>query len=379
VSGFIHNLVRRGAGLEPVATVRPPWVPNFAPTLSTRMRRHTPGLVEGIRETREQPHREASQEKLPPRVSGAVSSPAGSALPAHEPIQDSEPTDLPPLAQGRRADARRSTQGPQVQRLSEDSTDPHRVIEPSRGMSPSQDSQAASAATIRVNKAQQTEAGSGSRPAHDLPPGSPTGSSPELRAASEPERAPVTESSFPSSDDPSRTRVRASEETREQHTPTFRSPVVEQVPGDPTAAVAETGMSASRAPRGEIAMEAGNEQAPFRLEQTPSGEQASAGQPAPRSLARFAPTSSPVAAGPASVSEPEPGGRRSVVRPEPARPAGLTPMLQRPTERPEREPIHVRIGTVEVRATTPAPAPPLAPVPQGFDDYAAIRCYAGWG
>jgi hypothetical protein len=372
VSGFIHNLARRGAGLEPVATVRPPWVPNFAPALPTRMRRPAPG----IRQTREQPRRDASQEELAPRISGPVSSPAGSALPAHDPIPDSEPTDLPPPAQGRRADAQRSTQGSPVQRSPEGSTDPYRVMEPSRIISPSLDAQTAPAATIRVSNAQQTEAGSGSRPADDLPPGSPTVSSPELRAASEPERTPGTEGSFPNSDDPSRTRVRTSEETREKHKPAVRSPVVGQVQGDPTAAVAETGKSASRAPHGEIAMEAGHEQAPFRLGQTPSGEQALAELPAPSSLARFAPASSPVAAGPASVSEPV--GRASVVRPEPARPAVLTPMLQRPTERLEREPIHVRIGTVEVRATTP-PAPPLAPVPQGFDDYAALRSYAGWG
>src|SRR6185436_11287 len=43
--------------------------------------------------------------------------------------------------------------------------------------------------------------------------------------------------------------------------------------------------------------------------------------------------------------------------------------------------IHIRIGTVEVQA--PPPEPPLPPGPaaptnQGFEDYAALRTYAGW-
>ena len=46
----------------------------------------------------------------------------------------------------------------------------------------------------------------------------------------------------------------------------------------------------------------------------------------------------------------------------------------------EPRPIQVRIGTIEVRATTP-PAPPKPPVPtpQGFDDYAPLRNYLTWG
>jgi hypothetical protein len=46
------------------------------------------------------------------------------------------------------------------------------------------------------------------------------------------------------------------------------------------------------------------------------------------------------------------------------------------------QPIHVRIGTIEVRASTPPPArlpaTPAAPLPSGFEDYALIRSYAGW-
>jgi hypothetical protein len=42
------------------------------------------------------------------------------------------------------------------------------------------------------------------------------------------------------------------------------------------------------------------------------------------------------------------------------------------------QPIQVRIGTIEVRATTPPTTPPPAPAPHGFDDYATIRSYMSW-
>jgi len=46
----------------------------------------------------------------------------------------------------------------------------------------------------------------------------------------------------------------------------------------------------------------------------------------------------------------------------------------------EPRPIQVRIGTIEVRATTPPPpAPPPTPAPQGFGDYVLLRNYVNWG
>ena len=46
--------------------------------------------------------------------------------------------------------------------------------------------------------------------------------------------------------------------------------------------------------------------------------------------------------------------------------------------------VHIRIGTVEVRADVPAPAaeaaPPAAPVgAQGFDDFRRVRTHLAWG
>ncbi|MBA2714809.1 MAG: hypothetical protein H0U55_14790 [Rubrobacteraceae bacterium] len=48
------------------------------------------------------------------------------------------------------------------------------------------------------------------------------------------------------------------------------------------------------------------------------------------------------------------------------------------TPRQEPGPIQVHIGTVEVRASTPPPAPRQPPEPGGFDGYLAVRTYAGW-
>lgn len=48
------------------------------------------------------------------------------------------------------------------------------------------------------------------------------------------------------------------------------------------------------------------------------------------------------------------------------------------TAQPESGPIQVRIGTVEVRASTPPAASRQTPEPQGFDAYAAMRTYTGW-
>jgi hypothetical protein len=71
--------------------------------------------------------------------------------------------------------------------------------------------------------------------------------------------------------------------------------------------------------------------------------------------------------------------RQAIIKPAPAseRPFAL-PTMMGPTVTPsEPRPIQVRIGTIEVRATTPpAPTPPPAPKPQGFDNYLALRTYA---
>ena len=436
MSSFVHNLARRGAGLEPIATVRPPFVPNFAPGLPIRLWRPTPSLVGGVRETRELPHpttglrapvpksdQEAGQEMPPTRVSASeqVSSPVASSLPPHPPGSDPESPGLPPQALDERTDGQPFTQhspaqprhvavadksrereprlsdqdelqqrsqrpmmtlhpdripaGPRVGSSSEDQTVPGSWSAPeaqslpnkgpadsSRVLSPSQDAQEQYAPTIRA--ARQTEEGSDPEPADNTPSRSSVGSSPEVRAAFEPGRAPVTQSSSPAWVGSARIRVRSAEEATEQYAPVVRTGAARQTVRGSDPEAGKTIQQASPTQRGEPLGEAEPGPVPLRPVQPLPGEPAA--QPAPRPLAQVAPA--PVAS---SVT----ARQASVIRPQPTQPAVLPP-LQRPAAQPEQDSIHVRIGTVEVRATTPPSAP--TPVPQGFGDYASVRSYAGW-
>lgn len=72
-----------------------------------------------------------------------------------------------------------------------------------------------------------------------------------------------------------------------------------------------------------------------------------------------------------------------VIRPTPVIEHPPVPLTPRPpaAAKPEPRPVHVRIGTIEVRATTPSPPPPAPPpssAPQGFDNYVSIRTYTSW-
>lgn len=69
-----------------------------------------------------------------------------------------------------------------------------------------------------------------------------------------------------------------------------------------------------------------------------------------------------------------------MIRPAPIHSSTFTASDKSTDTSTESRAIQVRIGTIEVRATTPpAPAPPRAPTPQGFDDYAPVRTYLTWG
>jgi hypothetical protein len=68
---------------------------------------------------------------------------------------------------------------------------------------------------------------------------------------------------------------------------------------------------------------------------------------------------------------------------QPIRQSSTSTLLGKPSGTPSvPQPIQVRIGTVEVRATTPPAAPPPAPQPaqgpSGFDGYTMIRSYMSW-
>jgi hypothetical protein len=76
---------------------------------------------------------------------------------------------------------------------------------------------------------------------------------------------------------------------------------------------------------------------------------------------------------------PAAGDAPPLIRPAPVEPPRFAAPAGPARSHSEPCPIQVRIGTIEVRATTPsAPAPPPAPTPQGFDEYAQVRNYLTW-
>lgn len=89
------------------------------------------------------------------------------------------------------------------------------------------------------------------------------------------------------------------------------------------------------------------------------------------------PTESVAVAGVQQDKPHRPGPTPPLVEPAPI----LTPSTSFTPGRPsysskESQPVKVRIGTIEVKATTlQEPAPPRAPKPQGFKDYVLIRNY----
>ena len=376
MSGFVHNLARRGAGLDPMTPVRPPFVPSFALGAPTRMRLPAPSLVGDSPEMREplpptassrnyasESGRETDRETSSTRVSasGQESSTADPALPPHPPVADSEPSDSSSPVLDQRTDGQPSDQRSRSL--------PAGPVGSSRIISPLHDAQERYAPPTRVRATRQTEEGSGSEPADEIPPGSPIGPSPEGRAVFEPGPAPAMQSPSSGSGGSIRTRVASSVEATEQYAPAVRTTAARNLLGGSSPALAAT-VKPDRPPQdGEPATEVEPGAPPVRTVQPPSGESASTGQPPPGPLAQVEP---------APVSSSVATRQASVIRPEPAQPAELAPLLRRPTAQPEQDSIHVRIGTVEVRASVPPPAPPPAPLHQGFEDYAMIRSYVGW-
>jgi hypothetical protein len=70
----------------------------------------------------------------------------------------------------------------------------------------------------------------------------------------------------------------------------------------------------------------------------------------------------------------------AVERPSPA--ADRDEPASRPSETrtppPDRRPVHVRIGTIEIKVSTPPTQAPSAPAPAGFEEYESIRNYRYW-
>jgi hypothetical protein len=216
----------------------------------------------------------------------------------------------------------------------------------------------------------------------DAPAGLPAAPNTESRVTPDPEPAPVRPDSISEADYSPRVSSPA-QGVREHYAPVTRTRAPRRTEKRPNPEAAETIRKGSNregaetlkpsnsTPPGEPAVkQVGSNPALLRTEEPLSGEPATSAEPASPTLVRPEPAP--------AVASPTPVRPAPVIVPEQAHPQTL-PQLHRPSaSQPEPDLIQVHIGSLEVRASTPPPAPLPAPVLQGFDDYAAVRSYAGW-
>jgi hypothetical protein len=443
VSDFIHNLVRRGAGIAPIVAVQPPFVPDFAPGLPTKVWRPASRLAGGIQNAGEMPHptanlwehlaepiRAAASEQTPPPVRSASHSPPPAPYPEppgsperasdqgidaqltapHSPEQqtsvspadksqerefrpsDNEPhpwSDRPVSADPARASTVPSTTAASLEAQSASVSEPAPVVQDSPAdpvdssdvSSSSQGAKRRDGPTVEARATRRVQEAYSPVTTDDASAGLPAAPNAESRAMPDSEPAPVRPDSFSEADYSPRGSS-PPQGVREHFAPVTRTRASRRTEKRPTPEASETIRKGSNREGGELVRPSNltppgepvlkqveSNPALLRTEERLSGESAASAEPAPPTLVRPSP---------APVASPEPVRPAPVIVPEPAHPQALPP-LHRPTAaQPEPELIQVRIGSVEVRASIPPPAPLPAPVQQGFDDYAAVRSYAGW-
>jgi hypothetical protein len=281
-----------------------------------------------------------------------------------------------------------STPKPEVRATSESGSDPvaqsmSADLADSSVSSTSQEPKQRYGPTVRAGAAQRVEEGPSSETKVDVSAGLLAAADSESQPSPDPGPAPVTRGALSEADDSSRgpstqeareqsapiTQARTARRTEERSNPEAAETVPDTLQKRSNQEGAETvRLSSTTQPDEPAVKQVASNSASLRPEEPTFGEPATQTQVVPRPTRRPAPA--PVAS--QAAVRPAP-----VIMPEPARPQALPP-LHRPAAA-EPDSIQVRIGAVEVRATTPPPAPPPAPVPQGFDDYSAVRSYAGWG
>jgi hypothetical protein len=251
--------------------------------------------------------------------------------------------------------------------------------------SPSQVAKQRYGPTVRAGAAQQVEEGPSLETKVDVSAGLLAAADSESQGSPDPGPAPATRGALSEADDSSR--GSSTQEAREQSGPITQASTARRTEKRSNPEAAETApetlqkrsnqegaetvrLSSTTQPDEPAVKQAGSNPALVRTEEPLSGEPATSEEPASPTLVR--PEPAPVVASP------------ELVRPAPMivseqAPPQTSPPLRRPiAPQPEPHLIQVRIGSVEVRASTPPPASLPAPVQQGFDDYAAVRSYAGW-
>jgi hypothetical protein len=331
VSDFVHNLVRRAAGLVADVSVRPPYQPSFAPELPTARRPAAPPGATATSPAQSPPDTVRLHQ---PEMATATVSPVDEAG-VTAPFPPDAGADV----------AQTLTQSPPAENVGSQTP---------------------------VIRQQRVNAGHPPQPQTKLPMLRP--SKPVLTSQSRTTSGEQVEIAQPSPPSP---RPELPEGRSLQSTPTRPSPgsaptqlpVGNQVaPWPPT----DTNVIERPVPRS---------QSVFLSDRSPVPSESPVTQPATVELgaplrAKPMPTPStdresssraPLESAPPLVRPaPPPPPRRPVVRPFAPPPATLSEAST---------PVQVRIGTVEVRASRPAPPalPRPRPQPLGFDDYAHLR------
>lgn len=321
MSDFILNLVQRGAGLGPRVAQQPPLRPDFAPDA---------GAAQATKaEPETAPVNEATLEMRSATVSRSAS-PAATP-PSTAPVRvEATPSATPPAET-----LHRRSQGPAPSSPRRPLTDTMSSLE--------EVSRPVEAVTL------QPEQGvTGHTPEISLTPAEPQPPNPQ--------------------------------DTPKPVSPTVPAPRIEptlQVPGDtpkssqpshspPLPPPAESAPRPQAPPKPFASLEIGAVAMPPAIRTRPMPEAPEATEPGAVAQVQ--------AAAPHSTTT-----SSSLIRPgSPQRPMFPT-LLEAAVTPSEPRPIQVRIGTIEVRASTPPPpAPPRAPTPHGFDDYVLLRNYVSW-
>jgi hypothetical protein len=340
VRNFVQNLVLRAAGLATGASARPPFQPSFAPDLPTGRRAIAPpGPAGSAPAGRDPATAEVTAEIL--ATAGALAEPG---LP------------MAPEVEARMADLPRGegTPPPQAGDTGEQPPAPPRRLETGPVLGPLP----ATAPALAVWEEEALDEPPVPRP---LPVEAPTPAARVDRPADEP---PMRR---PASEPPAGPPPRAARD-RPVPKPPLLLPLAADVPTDRQVAMARqvpdpgTGDVTTASSRPAISPE-----------RPPATERREAGQPAATGPAVEART------GPMPAREAEPLSLPPLVRPA-ATPPGprlaTGPAAEQPATMAEAGPaVQVRIGTVEIQASHPAPPalPRPRPQPTGFDDYAHLR------
>jgi hypothetical protein len=352
MTAFLSNLVRRGVGATRADAVRPPYVPQFTPVLARPWRQGLSGNEPYAPEPptpADHPHEPASTSvKTVPKAPD----------PASIPAEEAPPPSIPRSPQ----DASDTVAAPRASRT--------RSASPDEGNSPPRDPTPTERPEERTRRTPDVDA---PRPRVDEPavaamkvPDPPEISMPPMPQSSGSGRPPPQHDT---SADPGTT------------LPPLRSSAPQDSSGDNAADIREAATRQSRVVRnrGEHAdRPASPENVKVVLAES---------LPLSTSRARRAPRDDVIERTEPARRPPARKEAAPVARPEAHR--GMPPVRLGPTKSkeqaprepadvpPERGPVQVRIGTVEVRASTP-PAIGQPPESHGFDGYLAMRTYAGW-